>query len=351
MADANDSPLTADVNRPGPALVISLDMELHWGMADKVAGPEHSYWNNLLGARQAVPRLLKMFSERGIHATWAAVGLLFARGREDLEAFLPAIRPRGVWATLDRIRQMAGASEEDDPLHFAPSLIAEIQATPGQEIASHTFCHTLGYESEVDGPAFLEDLQAAQAIARRDGLTLKTLVFPRNQILQEYLSLLPAAGFEVYRGNPSSGAHGEVMRGLRRMYHRTCRLADSYLPVYPDHVVTWREMGSIWPVNVCAGRFWRPIGPGGSCGAWAQQHRTIRSLQVAAQKNGVFHLWFHPHNFGVQLQRNMDSLGIVLDEFEQLRKQHGMRSMNMQEAAAEARRWHAACAESGGNEE
>ena len=68
---------------PG-VLVISLDFELHWGVRDltPVDGP---YRGNLLGAREAVPRMLELFERFEFGATWATVGFLFASTRDELE--------------------------------------------------------------------------------------------------------------------------------------------------------------------------------------------------------------------------------------------------------------------------
>ena len=75
--------MTLSINQnPGfGALVISLDFELHWGVRDKrpVDGP---YRENLLGAREAIPRMLDLFEEFGVAATWATVGFLFAKNRD-----------------------------------------------------------------------------------------------------------------------------------------------------------------------------------------------------------------------------------------------------------------------------
>ena len=51
---------------------------------------------NLHGAREALGRLLELFEERGIHATWATVGKLFAHGREDLDRHSPSGVPDDV---------------------------------------------------------------------------------------------------------------------------------------------------------------------------------------------------------------------------------------------------------------
>src|SRR5579862_802407 len=62
------------------AFVLSLDFELHWGVRDHepLNGP---YRPNLLGAREAIPRLLEMFKRYEISGTWAIVGFLFAESR------------------------------------------------------------------------------------------------------------------------------------------------------------------------------------------------------------------------------------------------------------------------------
>ena len=59
-----------------PTLIVSLDYELFWGLQD--AWTLEEYEQNLLGVREVVPKMLKLFEKHGIHATWAAVGFLFA---------------------------------------------------------------------------------------------------------------------------------------------------------------------------------------------------------------------------------------------------------------------------------
>ena len=73
------------------ALVVSLDFEQHWGMRD-VLTIERSR-AALLGARTAIPRLLALFREFDIRATWATVGLLFFESRREMMAALPTCRP------------------------------------------------------------------------------------------------------------------------------------------------------------------------------------------------------------------------------------------------------------------
>ena len=67
--------------------VISLDFELLWGVRDHA--DRQAYGQNVLGARDAVPRMLERFAARGIRATWATVGFLFCKTKDELIASLP----------------------------------------------------------------------------------------------------------------------------------------------------------------------------------------------------------------------------------------------------------------------
>src|SRR5215472_13914167 len=91
QASAPEFQVTRGPKRPG-ALVISLDFELHWGVRDSASLDENER-ARLLSARRIVPRMLDLFEEFSIHATWATVGLLFAHSRTEVEAFKPTRRP------------------------------------------------------------------------------------------------------------------------------------------------------------------------------------------------------------------------------------------------------------------
>jgi peptidoglycan/xylan/chitin deacetylase (PgdA/CDA1 family) len=316
-----------------PALVISLDFELHWGVSEHVAGDKHPYISNLYGAREAVPRLLKLFEKRNIHASWAIVGKLFARGKEDLEVFTPSVLPKYERESLDTYRLKSGYSEEEAPLYFAPSLIKQIRATPGQEIACHTFCHYYCDEPGQDKETFRADLKAAQAIAVRDGLRLRSLVFPRNQIVEDYLTVLPEEGMNVYRGNPAGEVYHTPKSGLNRHLVRVLRLADSYLNLTGENTFRWSNIGDKPPYNIQASRFLRPY----SSRLWmlepVRRRRIINGLRKAAKRGEIFHLWWHPHNFGANQKENFATLNEIFDEFERLRERYGMQSLNMNEAA------------------
>ncbi len=43
----------------------------------------------------------------------------------------------------------------------------------------------------------------------------------------------------------------------------------------------------------------------------------------------MYHLWWHPHNFGVNLDKNIDFLEKILQYYQQLNVQGKMQSLNM----------------------
>ena len=52
-----------------------------------------------------------------------------------------------------------------------------------------------------------------------------------------------------------------------------------------------------------------------------------------ARRRMLFHLWWHPHNFGADPEANLLFLRQILDRYAILRDRFGMRSLNMSEVA------------------
>lgn len=152
-----------------PAFIISLDFELHWGMSDIVLSDDHSYMANLRGAREAIPKILEVFRKYGIHATWATVGFLFSKSKEEIYQNKPSRIPNYDNTRLNNWCLNIGKNEEDDPLHYACSLVDLIGSTLGQELASHTFSHYYCYEPGQTPEDFLADLMAARNFAKAAG--------------------------------------------------------------------------------------------------------------------------------------------------------------------------------------
>jgi hypothetical protein len=320
--------------------VISLDFEQAWGMeARKAYGAERPA---ILGARDAIPRILELAERHGIACTWATVGLLFFDDRDELLAALPEKRPDYADPALSPYGRMAmvGRDERTDPLHFGRSLLRQIRDCPRQEVAGHTFSHYYALEDGGDPAAFTADLAAARLAAATLGITLRSIVFPRNQVRETYLPLCHAMGYRTYRGTQAAEMYRSRPRAAERVWSRLLRAADTYWPI-----ATPREPNRPRPVgamtDIAASRFLRPVRSSTALLNRAQLRRIEQEVTRAAQQDGVYHLWWHPQNFGRDTALNLAMLEAIFEHYRRLADTYGMASTTMIDLSTGGRDTHA----------
>jgi hypothetical protein len=320
--------------RPG-ALVVSLDFELHWGVRDHTS-LDRNERARLLSARCAVQEILSAFQEFSIHATWASVGFLFARSRAELESFTPLHKPTYLDPRLDPYRESIGRDESDDPFHFAPSLIAQIQAQPGQEIATHSFSHYYCMEPGQGAREFESDLDCAVAIAASSGYSIDSYVFPRNQVHASYLKILAGRGISSYRGTQASPSNASAsFRSQQRPLKRLRRLCDAYVDLEGSQTIQWPLGEDL--ISVGGSRYLRPHNKILSSLEDLQYRRISNGMNSAAATGELFHLWWHPEDFALHRGHNLRFLRKVLSCYEQCQRRYGMLSLSMKEVARLAR--------------
>jgi peptidoglycan/xylan/chitin deacetylase (PgdA/CDA1 family) len=312
--------------------VVSLDFELMWGVLYRRDGVA-DYDANILGVRQAIPEMLNLFSKYEIHATWATVGLLFFSNKEDMLRGCPQAKPAYQNSRLSPYTRVptVGADESHDPYHFGHSLLQMIRGRAGQEIGSHTFSHYYCLEPGQTDAAFRADLQAAKRAADALGVQIQSLVFPRNQINKAYLEICAELGIKCYRGTEQAWFYRGGALEHESIVTRAHRLFDSYANISGHNTYTLERNGSI--VNLPASRFLRPHNGRLAVLDDLKFQRIASGIRDAAQKAKIYHLWWHPHNFGIHLNENMAFLRRILDFVSEMRNQHGMQSLNMGETS------------------
>jgi peptidoglycan/xylan/chitin deacetylase (PgdA/CDA1 family) len=312
-------------------LVVSLDFELYWGVRD--IHNLDSYQSNLLAARSAIPALLTLFVEYGIHATWATVGMLFCESREELLRTVPRRKPRYARSELDPYSEIAvvGADEPADPYHYARSLIQAIMSTPYQEIGTHTFSHFYCLEDGQDLDAFRADLHAAFEAAKRLNVKIESLVFPRNQVNPNYLHVCAEMGIKTYRGNNAGWIYAPRKRERESPFRRAIRLMDCYFNISGYNTYDPVEIGTQMPMNVPSSRYLRmyssllsPLEP-------LRLERIRSELSHSARHGRIYHLWLHLEGVGPNVERNMGFVRKTLDYFSSARDRNEMESLNMRE--------------------
>lgn len=314
------------------SFVVSLDFELFWGMLD-VCSLEQ-YQEHVLGGRAAIPRLLKLFQKYCIHATWATVGFQFGRSAGEVRPYFPLKEQRPTYEnpklrpyeTFDRV----GQTEGEAPCFFAGSLVEQIAQTPGQEIGSHTFCHFYCREPGQTVEQFRADLLAAKALAESRGIALKSLVLPRNQCSPEYIAVLKELGFTSFRDEEDDWIH-RVIRW--RPIQRPLILADVYFPLTrPSGYIPTKEAG-VWKLT--GSRMYRTIFRPLRFMEGLKVLRIKRQMLHAAKHGACYHLWWHPHNIGVETDSHLAQLEEIFRYYNVLHQKYGMESRNMSQMAHE----------------
>ena len=309
---------------------LSLDFELAWGLRSEKELQD--YKENIIGARKAVPALLDIFEEYGIRATWACVGILLLSGKGELirrlnEAGLDYSKT-GYFS--GRQMESIGESEESDPYHYAPSLIKRITASSGQEIATHTFSHYFCKERTAEAVGlFKKDAAAAIKASNDSGISVQSIVFPGNIYSSEYIAAAKELGLRAYRGNEEAWIYSRESYINRGFLVRAWRFLDIYLNIFGYSLYSPDDVKKELPINLPSSRCLRPFRKKFGLLELMKIDRILSEMTYAAKEGLIYHIWFHPHNFGKDLNENMQMLRKILDHYAGLKKTYGMESLNM----------------------
>ena len=321
-------------NQHNGIFVISLDYELMWGVWDVIT--LEKYGNNILGVRKVMPKMLQLFDQHNIKTTFATVGMLFAKDKNELLASMPDIKPaysNNDYNVYDKEFIKTGFNEKDDPYHFGCDLVSLVKKS-GHEIATHTYSHFFCLEDGQTAEEFDADIKAAIKIALANDMHISTMVFPRNQVNKAYLSVLVNNGIHVYRGNPISWIYKPRMFAAELPFIRLCRLLDTYFPISGNNTFSIdKNKTAGLPVNIAASRFLKPYNKNLSWFEKLKLKRIMNEMTYAAKNNELYHLWWHPHNFGVNIPENMNNLTVILNHYQLLQKKYGFKNLTMKEAA------------------
>jgi hypothetical protein len=314
------------------SIVISLDFELLWGLLPL---PQTAWPRNFQTVHETVPRILDLFRENQMAATWACVGMLMHENWEEWRESIPAIRPE-----YDH-RPYCPYEFAEKNLHlprecfFAPDLVQRIAQTPNQEIGTHTYSHYYCSVQGADPGSFAVDLQTAIGISEKQGYQIKSLVFPRNQLRPELLKVIAQLGIENVRSNPAAW-YWNVDKN--RIGKRLFRGIDSYVPLGEKSVaagkIEMKDGVSLLP----ASRFFRfPQKSRGSFLDKLAVRRIKQEMTDAAGKNLVYHLWWHPHNLAHSPDRSLQVLEIICSHYRKLRENIGFESLTMKALGQQVR--------------
>lgn len=321
---------------PKGTFVMSLDLELFWGVRDVTTFEK--YGTSIANVHVLFPKLLNLYKEYDLKATFATVGFLFAKEKNEIMVFSPIIKPKYDDSNLspysDEFR-LVKDNLKDDPYHYGYNLVQLLEAYPEQEIATHTFSHFYCQEPGQTIEDFRLDLKAAVEIAARRGIVMRSIVFPRNQVNDDYLGVCSEFGITSYRGVENAWFHQVGQEKSSTLKIKVVRTLDCYLSLgghscFPLDGIILKK-----PYNIPASQFLRPyLYWGGSFLEKLKLIRIKRSMTYAAKHGLVYHLWWHPHNFGSNTEKNMRTLRKIFEHYKRLNLTYGFQNKTMAEITA-----------------
>lgn len=277
-----------------------------------------------------IPKMLDLFTRYDIHATWAIVGLLYFKNKEDLLKHIPDEIPAYEKKHLDPYHYISSHSLPTI-YHFAPAIIELIRSTPNQEIGTHTFCHYYALEKGQTYEQFKKDITAALQTQLEANNICKSIVFPRNQYTREHLKIIKDLGIEYYRGGKKSWLFKPRAPGEKSWWITLLRVGDSYINITGHNTFRKEVPKENMPVNVPASQFLRPYRSSLMLLEVLKLRRIVCSMTHAAKHGEAYHLWWHPHNFGRNGEKNFEFLEKILKTFQILNKKYGFTSRSMKE--------------------
>ena len=311
--------------------IISLDFEMMWGALD-LWTPEGYGRTNVQHVKFVIKRLVALFKRYEVHSTFASVGLLMLDGKNEEKQYRPSVLPTYNNAQLSPYNNNYIEKIAKESLYFAPDIIKFLNQQDGVEVASHTFSHYYCWEKGQTAEQFEEDMRLASKLAKDKGLSLYSIVFPRNQVSEDYLEICAKYGFKVYRGI-SPRYSSQPKNTMHAVFQRIGRLIDTYNIWGRPSTIKKETVRKGTIINVPSSRFLRPYDEKLRVLETLRLKRIQKEMTYAAKYGEMYHLWWHPHNFGANMDKNFVFLEKILKTYQALQKQYDMTSMTMNEFA------------------
>jgi hypothetical protein len=284
--------------------LFSLDCELGWGEPD----PPDSRWDALRAdpsyGRDTYKKILDIFREYKIPATWAFVGHLFLDGCTPSTHY--------VNNRIEKYDPYTNISKS--PLYYADDLVSMVYDDEiNHEIAAHSFSHTP--YTKLSEEEARQDVQNLIDIAESNRYEFTSFVFPKDQIA--HTDILSEHGFSVYRGE-IKGTNHTYKSGFRALMKNPKQFINcpSTKPVTDD-----RGLVRLSTSRLLRDERW-----------WFLQPRRLKKGITSMDPNSHIHLTVHPHNFiyDNNLFRTFDSVLSIVDD---MRKKNQIKIATMGESS------------------
>ena len=298
-----------------------------WGLTGWTPKQISGYLAHIYGSLAALDKILETFNRYDIKCTVACVGAMNCRSVEDMRQKIPARCPSYQEPLFSSYRSLLPeiGTRYEESLFFCREMLKKLSENPRVEMASHTFSHYYCMEFGQTVEEFEEDIRLAVEEMKEYGRP-KTVIFPRNQVSEEYLAVCRKYGFTHYRGNPDDFLYRSNRTQPRFSLKGALRLLDTYVPLSGHNCYVRDNPDGNVLRNVPGSRFFRSYSRHLSLLEPLRIHRVKSSMRYAARKGLVYHLWWHPHNFGVNTEENIKQLQDICLYYKRLQERYSYRS-------------------------
>jgi peptidoglycan/xylan/chitin deacetylase (PgdA/CDA1 family) len=257
-------------------LNISFDVELAWGSVENGTWRQQEAEGLWVNTRNAVTRLLDIFHEAEIAATWGFVGKLLDQDGIKSDGLPPEYTE--LWRTNGKESSWRGID-----------LLERILASQMKhEIGCHSFFH-FRYNRDVITRELVErDIELCREVSRKHGLSPVSFIFPANE--ERAIDFLAERGFTSFRGENKYERIRSTNPLIRRLISLSRLTGMGRLRIEKPSECSpgfLRLPGSVL-FNIPLKR--RRFLPG-------LVYRVKRGLKQAVYSQDYFHIWSHPANF------------------------------------------------------
>jgi hypothetical protein len=145
-----------------------------------------------------------------------------------------------------------------------------------------------------------------------------------------YLGICLEEGYEFVRGNPKNWYWQETQH--ESWSKKWFRSADCFFEMggKTSYSIDEIQIFGKEPIILPASRILRPHSAGNPLFNQVRLRRILNEMEFAAKNREVYHLWWHPHNFGHSPEASLEELVRIVDQFGELKSRYGMQSMHME---------------------
>ncbi len=284
--------------------LLSIDLGLYWSASDQYRLDD--FEREYPDCRKLIKQVLKLTSKMDIKATWAVVGLLMAKDREEVLHVAPRHLPRYQRYLKAEFHdhRIPGENEQDSPFTYGLSLVKKIQSEPGQEIGSLTFSHFNSESPDANKETLWADLQTAVFLAQKHELYIKTMSFPDDHYNLDMLNSCLGLGIKCVRGRPREKA-----------------------------VYALQDVLDTKPLALPVSRYLKPYSSFNFVSRRIDSFKIKREMTQAAKEGKIYHLAIRDFEFSNPLKRNLKQLKGLLSHYETLKKQYQWQNASLGEVA------------------